>query len=62
MSETYAASIHKKASHGSTMPRTDDDRVIMAKIREVIKRGHNAEVKKNSDGTLAVMEVKKNIV
>lgn len=40
----------------------EDDSVIMSKIRSIIGRGNNAEVKGRKDGTLTVMEVKKNIV
>lgn len=39
-----------------------DDSVIMSKIRSIIGRGNNAEVKGKKDGSLTVMEVKKNIV
>ena len=41
---------------------TEDDFVIMSKIRSIIGRGNNAEVKGKKDGSLTVMEVKKNIV
>ncbi len=41
---------------------TEDDSVIMSKIRGIIGRGNNAEVKGKKDGSLTVMEVKKNIV
>lgn len=41
---------------------TGDDSVIMSKIRSIIGRGNNAEVKGKKDGSLTVMEVKKNIV
>lgn len=40
----------------------EDDFLIMSKIRSIIGRGNNAEVKGRKDGTLTVMEVKKNIV
>ncbi len=40
----------------------DDDSAIMSKIRGIIGRGNNAEVKGKKDGSLTVMEVKKNIV
>ena len=39
-----------------------DDKTIMNKIRSIVGRGNNAEIKKRKDGSLAVMEVKKNIV
>lgn len=40
----------------------DTDKDIMRKIRIICGRGNNAEIKQRKDGTLAVMEVKKNIV
>lgn len=39
----------------------DDDVLIMRSIREITGRGNNAEVKRRSDGRLAVYEVKKSI-
>jgi hypothetical protein len=41
---------------------TEDDFAIMLKIRDIVGRGNNAEVKGKKDGSLTVMEVKKNIV
>ena len=41
---------------------SDTDKDIMRKIRIICGRGNNAEIKQRKDGTLAVMEVKKNIV
>lgn len=41
---------------------SDTDKDIMRKIRLICSRGNNAEIKQRKDGTLAVMEVKKNIV
>ena len=40
----------------------DADKDIMRKVRLICGRGNNAEIKQRKDGTLAVMEVKKNIV
>ncbi len=40
----------------------EDDSVIMSKIRSIIDRGNNAEVKGKKDGSITIMEVKKNIV
>jgi hypothetical protein len=40
----------------------DDDRAVMKKIRAIMARGNNAEVKQKKDGTLTVLEVKKQIV
>ena len=51
-----------KASPKGVTPSGDSDRDIMRKIRLICGRGNNAEVKQRKDGTLAVMEVKKNIV
>lgn len=39
----------------------NDDVLIMKSIREITGRGNNAEVKRRSDGRLAVYEVKKSI-
>lgn len=39
----------------------NDDVLIMKSIREITSRGNNAEVKRRSDGRLAVYEVKKSI-
>ena len=50
----------KKPAPVVTSPDTDKD--IMRKIRIICGRGNNAEIKQRKDGTLAVMEVKKNIV
>lgn len=40
----------------------DSDAEIMQKVRNICRRGNNAEIKQRKDGTLTVMEVKKNIV
>ncbi len=47
-----------------TQPQSSsqEDSSIMKKIRIICGRGNNAEVKQKKDGTLTVMEVKKNIV
>jgi len=50
----------KKPAPAVAAPDTDKD--IMRKIRIICGRGNNAEIKQRKDGTLAVMEVKKNIV
>lgn len=39
----------------------DDEEHIIRIIKKITGRGHNAEVRRRSDGTLAVYEVKKNI-
>jgi len=36
-----------------------DDRIIMNKIRKIISKGNDAEIKGNRDGTLCVLEIKK---
>lgn len=43
-------------------PSSDCDHDIMRKVRLICSRGNNVEIKQRKDGTLAVMEVKKNIV
>lgn len=49
-------------THNSVSASTaDDDVLIMKSIREITSRGNNAEVKRRSDGRLAVYEVKKSI-
>lgn len=40
---------------------TSDDVLIMKSIREITSRGNNAEVRRRSNGRLAVYEVKKQI-
>ena len=35
---------------------------ILKKIKAILKRGNNAEVRQKTDGTLTVYEVKKSIV
>lgn len=39
-----------------------DEKIVMQKIWGIVSRGNNAEVKRKKDGTLTVIEVKKNIV
>ena len=46
---------------GNFADTTNDDVIIMKSIREITGRGNNAEVKRRSDGRLAVYEVKKSI-
>ena len=46
---------------GNLADTTNDDVIIMKSIREITGRGNNAEVKRRSDGRLAVYEVKKSI-
>lgn len=38
------------------------EKEVVKAIREITGRGNNAEVKRKSDGTFIVYEVKKNIV
>ena len=44
------------------IPPIEKDQDIMRKVRLICSRGNNAEIKQRKDGTLTVMEVKKNIV
>lgn len=46
---------------GVSANTADDDVLIMRSIREITGRGNNAEIKRRSDGRLAVYEVKKSI-
>ena len=48
-------------TQGNFANTTNDDVIIMKSIREITSRGNNAEVKRRSDGRLAVYEVKKSI-
>ena len=48
-------------TQGNFADTTNDDVIIMKSIREITGRGNNAEVKRRSDGRLAVYEVKKSI-
>ena len=38
------------------------DESIARKVKMILKKGYNAEIKRKADGTIAVMEVKKQIV
>jgi len=58
--QTVARVESKKPVPVPTLPDADKD--IMRKIRLICSRGNNAEIKQRKDGSLAVMEVKKNIV
>lgn len=60
MTERPAKYIESKKSI-SNVP-SDADKDIMQKVRLICSRGNNAEIKQRRDGSLAVMEVKKNIV
>lgn len=42
------------------VPMMSDAQLIEV-IKQIVSRGNNAEVRKRKDGTLVVMEVKKNI-
>jgi len=44
-----------------TIP-AQDDTLIMKKVRFILDRGNNAEIKKSGDGSLTIMEVKKKII
>lgn len=54
-------SSHNSCVHGVSASTMNDDAFIMKTIREITSRGNNAEVKRRSDGRLAVYEVKKSI-
>ena len=62
MVEQRTAVVESKACPRSIPSTSEDDSAIMRKIRSIIGRGNNAEVKGKKDGTITVMEVKKNIV
>lgn len=42
--------------------RRENDRHIMELVRMITDRGNNAEIRRKSNGSLTVYEVKKNIV
>lgn len=52
---------HNRRVHDLSASTLDDDVLIMKTIREITSRGNNAEVKRRSNGKLAVYEVKKSI-
>lgn len=52
---------HAETYSSISANQADDDVIIMKSIREITGRGNNAEVKRRSDGRLAVYEVKKSI-
>ena len=54
-------SSHNSRVHDVSASTVNDDVFIMKTIREITSRGNNAEVKRRSDGRLAVYEVKKSI-
>ena len=62
MTETRPETPDVSPTATSTITTADADRIIMKKIRAITARGNNAEVKRNKDGKLTVLEVKKNIV
>lgn len=61
MTEQTAQRVEAKKP-APTVASPDADKDIMRKIRLICGRGNNAEIKQRIDGSLAVMEVKKNIV
>ena len=58
---TCGCSSHNRRVHDVSASTLDDDVLIMKTIREITSRGNNAEVKRRSNGKLAVYEVKKSI-
>ena len=62
MRETRSAMCVNTAPSCGSRATMDDDKIVMSKIRSIIDRGNNAEIKKAKDGSLSVMEVKKHIV
>ena len=39
-----------------------EDKRIMTKVRKIVAKGHHAEIRQSKDGTLTVMDVKKQII
>lgn len=58
---TVGYSSHDRRVHDASASTLNDDVLIMKTIREITSRGNNAEVKRRSNGKLAVYEVKKSI-
>ena len=47
---------------GDKMTLNDADKKTMLRIKMILDRGNNVEVKRKSDGTIALYEVRKKIV
>lgn len=62
MVDNRTEQIQHKVAPKCTTSSVEADRDIMRKVRLICGRGNNAEIKQRKDGTLTVMEVKKNIV
>lgn len=62
MTEQTIQRVETKKPVPSVSSSAETDKDIMRKIRLICSRGNNAEIKQKKDGTLTVMEVKKNIV
>lgn len=58
---TCSYSSRNRCVHDVSGSTLNDDELIMKTIREITNRGNNAEVKRRSNGKLAVYEVKKSI-
>lgn len=58
---TCGYSSHDRCVYDASVSTLNDDVLIMKTIREITSRGNNAEVKRRSNGKLAVYEVKKSI-
>lgn len=54
-------SLHNGYVNDTSTRAMNDDALIMKTIREITSRGNNAEVRRRSNGKLAVYEVKKSI-
>ena len=59
---TRICKVGRNGKQGIQHDELEDDVVIMTKVRSIIARGNNAEIKGKKDGSLAILEVKKNIV
>ena len=54
-------SLHNGYVNDTSTSAMNDDALIMKTIREITSRGNNAEVRRRSNGKLAVYEGKKSI-
>lgn len=57
----YAVCLREVRSAYGTGKDSPDDKELLSAIRKITKRGNDAEIRRRTDGTLAVYEIKKNI-
>jgi|GEM_PF-675579 len=57
----YVTCLREVRSAYGTGRDSPDDNQLLSTIRKITKRGNDAEIRRRTDGTLAVYEIKKNI-